>query len=98
MRIMKTQEPSTLSIDVGGTGLKASILSDRGMDRVWVDTPYSCTPRVMVSALKVWFVDLPTKDCPDNSAIEFTFFWKEDLRWESRNYSGGVAAKVRGPQ
>jgi len=43
-----------------------------------------------VSALKVWFADLPTTDCPDGAVVEFTFFWKEGQRWEGRNYSVAV--------
>ena len=40
-----------------------------------------------LNALNVWFADLPTEDCPDDSVIEFTFFWKTAQRWEDRNYS-----------
>jgi polyphosphate glucokinase len=55
----------TLSIDVGGTGLKASVLDDRGRmiaDRVRVDTPYPCTPKVMVKALVALVKPLPAFD------------------------------------
>jgi polyphosphate glucokinase len=55
----------TLSIDVGGTGLKASVLNDRGkmiVDRVWVATPYPCTPKVMVKALVGLVKPLPHFD------------------------------------
>jgi len=38
-------------------------------------------------ALNLWFADLPTEKCPDGAVIEFTFFWKQDQRWEGRNYS-----------
>src|SRR6266478_7919226 len=44
----------TLAIDVGGTGLKASVLDARGQmlaDPVRVATPYPCPPRVLVEAL-----------------------------------------------
>jgi len=51
----------------------------------WASTNQADTTQI--SALKVLFADLPTKDCPDNSAIKFTFFWKEAQRWEGRNYS-----------
>ena len=44
-----------------------------------------------ISALNLWFADLPTEDCPDGSVIEFTFFWKEAQRWEGRNYSVTVS-------
>jgi len=45
-----------------------------------------------VSALNLWFADLPTQGCSDGSVIEFTFFWKEAQRWEGRNYSVAVSA------
>jgi len=44
----------TLAIDVGGTGLKASVIDDRGRlltDRVRVDTPVGGPPREIVEAL-----------------------------------------------
>jgi len=40
-----------------------------------------------ISALNLWFADLPKEKCPDGSVIEFTFFWKKDQRWEGKNYS-----------
>jgi glucoamylase len=43
-----------------------------------------------VSALNIWFADLPTAKCPDGSVIEFTFFWKDGPRWEGKNYSVAV--------
>jgi len=55
----------TLSIDVGGTGLKASVLDDQGKmiaHRVLVDTPYPCTPKVMVKALAALVKPLPAFD------------------------------------
>ena len=39
--------PNTLAIDVGGTGLKASVLDDAGRmlaKRVRIATPYPCHP------------------------------------------------------
>ncbi len=42
------------------------------------------------SKLNLWFADLPTGKCPGGSVIEFTFFWKQDQRWEGRNYSVAV--------
>ena len=54
----------------------------------WASTNQSdATP---IGALNVWFADLPTEGCPDGSAIEFTFFWKDVQRWEGRNYSVAV--------
>lgn len=46
--------PRTLAIDVGGTGLKASVLDARGRmitDRLRVATPNPCPPTVLVGAL-----------------------------------------------
>ena len=46
--------PRTLSIDIGGTGLKASVLDETGNmveEHVRVPTPNPCTPDIMVKAL-----------------------------------------------
>ncbi|MEI2686593.1 MAG: ROK family protein [Cypionkella sp.] len=46
--------PRTLSIDIGGTHLKASVLDGAGkmlVDEVKVKTPYPCPPKVMLKAL-----------------------------------------------
>ncbi len=45
--------PRTLATDVGGTGLKASVLDRAGkmlVDRVHVATPYPCPPKVLLGA------------------------------------------------
>jgi hypothetical protein len=42
--------PRTLAIDVGGTGLKASVLDGAGrmlVKRVRVATPYPCQPEIL---------------------------------------------------
>lgn len=52
----------TLSVDVGGTHLKASVLDRRGkmlVDRVRLDTPYPCPPEVLVDSLRRLARDLP---------------------------------------
>ncbi len=61
----------TLAIDVGGTGLKASVLDAEGKmlhDRVRVKTPYPCPPKVLVDAL-VGLVD----GLPDYGRISVGF-------------------------
>jgi polyphosphate glucokinase len=73
-----TQNARTLAIDVGGTGLKASVLDDRGrmiVDSVRVDTPYPCPPKVLVKAL----VDL-VKPFPafDRVSIGFPGYVREN--------------------
>lgn len=47
-------QPQTLAIDIGGTGLKASVLDESGKmveKHVRVPTPYPCTPDILVKAL-----------------------------------------------
>ena len=44
----------TLCIDIGGTGLKASVVNAQGVmttERVRVDTPYPCPPETLVATL-----------------------------------------------
>jgi polyphosphate glucokinase len=57
--------PRTLAFDVGGTGLKASVLDGRGkmiVNRVWVDTPSPCPPKILVGALGGMAKRLPAYD------------------------------------
>jgi polyphosphate glucokinase len=57
--------PTTLAIDVGGTGLKASVLDLDGSkisDRVRTKTPYPCPPRVLIRALDQLTHPLPRWD------------------------------------
>src|SRR5437660_3858844 len=46
--------PQTLAIDIGGTGLKASVLDEAGKmveKHVRVPTPYPCSPDILVKSL-----------------------------------------------
>jgi len=55
----------TLAIDIGGTGLKASVLDTKGRmlaDKVRVPTPYPCPPKVMMDALAALVAPLPAWD------------------------------------
>jgi polyphosphate glucokinase len=57
--------PLTLAIDIGGTGLKASVLDAAGakiVDRVRTKTPYPCPPRVLIRALDELTHELPPWD------------------------------------
>jgi polyphosphate glucokinase len=61
----KIVRPATLAIDVGGTGLKASVLDARGTlvsDRVRVKTTYPCTPQRFVGVLARLVAPLPAFD------------------------------------
>jgi polyphosphate glucokinase len=57
--------PTTLAIDIGGTGLKASVLDAAGqkiVDRVRTETPYPCPPRVLIRELDRLTYELPRWD------------------------------------
>ena len=57
--------PTTLSIDIGGSGLKASVLDVEGrklVDRVRTKTPYPCPPRVLIRELDRLTHTLPRWD------------------------------------
>lgn len=61
----KKLRPATLAIDVGGTGLKASVLDASGKllaDRVRVQTTYPCPPTRLVDLLVTLVASLPTAD------------------------------------
>ena len=58
-------EAKTLAIDIGGTGLKASVLDPKGKmlhDRVRVETPENCTPELLVKNLVTLAKQLPAFD------------------------------------
>ena len=57
--------PRTLAIDIGGTGLKASVLDENGnmvAEEVRIDTPYPCPPKVMLKSLEKLVEKLPAYD------------------------------------
>jgi polyphosphate glucokinase len=56
---------ATLAIDIGGTGLKASVLDQTGQmehDRVRLDTPYPLSPQKLVTVLEDLIKPLPPFD------------------------------------
>jgi polyphosphate glucokinase len=59
------ERPFTLAIDIGGTGLKASVLSKTGTmvaDRVKVPTTYPMSPEALVTSLQKLVARLPEAD------------------------------------
>src|SRR5262245_50718610 len=55
----------TLAFDIGGTGLKASVLGENGemiTERVRVDTPKPCPPALLLEKLKELTARLPPFD------------------------------------
>ncbi|HQU26075.1 MAG TPA: ROK family protein [Acidimicrobiales bacterium] len=66
-----SEHPLTLAVDVGGTGLKASVLDGRGemvTDRVRAPTSYPMSPDRLVGALTALAGPLPA---PDRVAVGF---------------------------
>jgi polyphosphate glucokinase len=60
-----TDGPTTLAIDVGGSGLKAVVLAPDGemlSERVRLDTPYPCTPAVLLDKLAELAATQPEHD------------------------------------
>jgi polyphosphate glucokinase len=60
-----TDGPLTLAIDVGGSGLKATVLSPDGemlSERERRDTPYPCTPQVLLDELAALAASQPAYD------------------------------------
>ena len=54
--------PSTLAIDIGGSGIKASVLDAKGVmrvERVRVETPRPPTPRAVISSIIALVAPLP---------------------------------------
>lgn len=52
----------TLAVDVGGSGIKASVLDSAGVllvDRVRMDTPYPCPPELLVASIMDLVSTLP---------------------------------------
>jgi polyphosphate glucokinase len=57
--------PRTLAIDVGGSGLKATVLSPDGemlSERARRETPYPCTPQVLLDELETLAATQPAYD------------------------------------
>jgi len=61
----RSDGPRTLAIDVGGTGIKTSVLDGAGrmiVDRVRVATPHPCPPDILLRALAELTGHLPSAD------------------------------------
>ena len=61
----KTAGRKTLAFDIGGSGLKASVLDEKGemiTERIRVETPQPCPPKVLLAKLKEMLPQLPAFD------------------------------------
>jgi polyphosphate glucokinase len=62
---VRRQAPLTLGVDVGGTGVKGSVVDASGSfiaDRVRVPTPYPCSPQALIEAIREVVAGLPRFD------------------------------------
>jgi polyphosphate glucokinase len=62
---MATRHPTTLAIDIGGTGIKASVLDARGRmlhERIRVETPPNLTPARLIAVIATVAKSLPAFD------------------------------------
>ncbi len=70
-----TTGPFTLALDIGGTGLKASILNNKGAmltERLRILTPENCPPQLMLSKLKELVALIPpTAPAYDRISVGF---------------------------
>ncbi|MGO8697993.1 MAG: ROK family protein [Limisphaerales bacterium] len=90
VRKSKSAGARTLAIDVGGTGLKASVLDARGkmlVERVWMATPHPCPPKVMVKALVVLAKPLPGFD---RVAVGFPGYVRHDQIITAPEFGNGL--------
>lgn len=58
-------KPGILAIDIGGTGLKMTVIDDRGSmltERVRVPTPHPAPPQALLAALESMAADMPDYD------------------------------------
>jgi polyphosphate glucokinase len=63
--VAPTPGPETLAIDVGGTGVKASVLDRTGHmehERVRVETPYPLSPQILIATIDDLIRSLPPFD------------------------------------
>ncbi|MDD2310128.1 MAG: ROK family protein [Desulfuromonadaceae bacterium] len=88
--IPHTPHTRTLSIDVGGTALKASVLDGRGrmvVDSVRVDTPNPCPPKVLINALVELVKQLPEFD---RVSIGFPGYVRDDKVITAPNFGNDI--------
>src|SRR5665213_2557936 len=88
--------PLTLAIDIGGTGLKASVLDAQGAmvaDRVVVKTTYPCPPTKLVDDLVALVAPLPPAD---RASAGFPGMMRKGIVLSAPHFSteGGPGTKV----
>src|SRR5262249_17553215 len=97
----------TLAFDIGGSGLKASILNDKGemiTDRLRIETPHPCPPSVLLEKFKELTGQLPPFD---RVSVGFPGVVRKgktlgcvnlgDEPWRGFDLQGAIAKIVRKP-
>jgi polyphosphate glucokinase len=99
--------PATLAIDIGGTGLKASLLDSTGRmlrDEVRIATPHPCTPNILLDTLE----DLVAPLQPyDRISVGFPGVVREGVvmtaphlgnrRWKGIPFAATLAMRLKRP-
>src|SRR5438093_1009480 len=92
--VPSTGRTRTLAIDVGGTGLKASIVDDSGRlltDRARIDTPVGAPPKEIVQALVQLVQALGSYD---RVSVGFPGVVRDGRVLTAPNLGGGHAKKI----
>jgi glucoamylase len=69
------------------------IILDAETTVVWTNDGWAHTHQADLrqeNGLKLWFADFPTADWPAGAKFIFTFFFKQEQRWEGRNWEVDV--------
>lgn len=102
-----TARPVTLAIDIGGTGVKATLIDPRGRmcaARKVVPTPYPCRPRMLLDAIAGLATKLPGYDrisvgvpgvVRDGQVVTAPHFGTEF--WRGRPFAGDLRRRLGKP-
>lgn len=87
-----SRDVTTLAVDVGGSGIKASVLdaaSELLVDRVRIDTPYPCPPELLVASIVELVADLPSAH---RASVGFP---RPGARWSSHRSAVALPPHIR---
>jgi glucoamylase len=72
-----------------GTRKTLRLILDKPANVVWTSNGWANTNKndtAAVTELSLHYLDLPAEKLEAGAAIEFTFYWKNESRWEGRNF------------
>ncbi len=88
----------TLSLDVGGSGIKAMVLNEHGdpaSKRSRVDTPYPCPPELFLKIVKNLVADQPEFD---RISVGFPAMVRDGYVFRATAYSRAIKSGPRDPE